>query len=116
MHKIDLSCVFRQLKVDLRDYPLLCLEWLDQYYVDVSYAFGHRTGSIACSRLRDFLCYIHANKGFYTMSYVDDLLGVQVPSKAYDSFNATRHLLDDLNIPISEAKLTCPTTKLFVWE
>ena len=50
------------------------------------------------------------------MSYMDDLLSVQVLSKAYDSFNATRHLLDDLNIPISEAKLTRPTTKLFVWE
>ena len=49
MHKIDLSRAFRQLRVDPCDFPLLCLEWQDHYYVDASYAFGHRTGSMACS-------------------------------------------------------------------
>ena len=43
MHKIDLSRAFRQLKVDPFDYPLLCSEWQGLYYVDGSYAFGHRT-------------------------------------------------------------------------
>ena len=55
MHKIDLSRAFRQLRVDPYDYPLLCLEWQGSFYVDGSYAFGHRTGSMACTRLSDFL-------------------------------------------------------------
>ena len=46
------------------------------------------------------------------MSYVDDLLGAEVPSKAHESFNAMRQLLEDLNIPISESKLTPPTTNI----
>ena len=99
LHKIDLSRAFRQLKVDPYDYPLLCLEWKGQYYVDASYAFGHHTGSMAYSRLSDFLRYVHARKGFYTMSYLDDLLGVEVHSKANSSLESMVQLLWDLNIP-----------------
>ena len=110
MHKIDLSRAFRQLKVDPCDYLLLCLEWQSQYYVDASYAFGHCTGSMGCSRLSDFLRYLHAKQGIYTMSYIDDLLGAELPSKAENSFKYMVKLLRDLNIPISESKLTAPTT------
>ena len=112
MHKIDLSRAFRQLRVDPCDFPLLCLQWQDHYYVDASYAFGHRTGSMACSRLSDFLRYVHAKHGFYTMSYVDDLLGAEVHSKAESSFKSMVQLSRDLNIPISQSKLTPPTTKI----
>ena len=49
MTKIDLSRAFRQLKVDPRDYPLLCLHWQNAYYLDTAYAFGHRTGAMGCS-------------------------------------------------------------------
>ena len=110
IHKIDLSRAFRQLKVDPCDYPLLCLEWQNQYYVDASYAFGHRTGSMGCSRLSDFLRYLHEKQGFYIMSYIDDLLWAELPSKAGNSFKYMVELLKELNIPISESKLTAPTT------
>ena len=80
--------------------------------MDGAYAFGHRTGAMSCSGLSDFLRYVQGNKGFYTMSYVDDLLGAEVPSKAHDSFNSMVTLLQDLNIPISKSKLTPPTTKI----
>ena len=75
MFKIDLSRAFRQLKVDPADFPLFCLHWNDAYYVDGSYAFGHRTGAMGCTRLSDFLRYLHSKDGFYLMSYIDDLLG-----------------------------------------
>ena len=32
MYKIDLARAFRQLPVDPCDYPLLCLQWENQYY------------------------------------------------------------------------------------
>ena len=112
MHKVDLSRAFRQLRVDPYDFPLLCLEWQGKFYVDGAYAFGHRTGAMACSRLSDFLRYVQGTKGYYTMSYVDDLLGAEVPSKAQDSFNSMVSLLENLRIPISKSKLTAPTTKI----
>ena len=55
MHEIDLSRPFKQLKVNLADYPLLCLYWDGAYYVDGSYMFGHRTGAMGCTRLSDYL-------------------------------------------------------------
>ena len=82
MFKIDLSRVFWQFKVDPGDYPLLCLEWQDSFYRDTCYAFGHRTGSMGCSRLSDFLRYLHSKNGFYLLSYIDDLLGAEIPSRA----------------------------------
>ena len=41
MLKIELPRAFRQLKVDPADYPLLCLQWQDSYYLDTAFAFGH---------------------------------------------------------------------------
>ena len=112
MHKIDLSRAFRQLKVDPADYPLLCLYWDGAYFVDGSYTFGHRTGAMGCTRLSNFLQYLHRKEGFYLMSYIDDLLGAENGPKAQESFEKMCKLLKDLNIPISEANLTAPTTKI----
>ena len=79
MLKVNLSQAFRQLKVDPADYPLLCLKWQNDYYLDWAYAFGHRTGSMGCSRLSDFIRYIHSKQGFYLLSYIDDLLVAEIP-------------------------------------
>ena len=46
------------------------------------------------------------------MSYIDDLLGAELPSKAKNSFDYMVKLLKDLRIPISMSKLTPPTTKI----
>ena len=113
MLKIDLSRAFRQLKVDPADYPLLCLEWQGSYYLDTAYTFGHRTGSMGCSRLSDFLRYLHSKNGYYLMSYVDDLLGAEIPSKAgasYEKFINFFRILESLlvsqNCPPS-TKIMC---------
>ena len=112
MLKVDLSRAFRQLKVDPADYPLLCLKWQDAYYLDRAYAFGHRTGSMGCSRLSDFIRYLHSNKGFYLLSYIDDLLGAETPSNAQASYDTLVNLLQELRIPVSKSKLCPPSTKI----
>ena len=112
MLKIDLSRAFRQLKVDPADYPLLCLKWQGSYYLDTAYAFGHRTGSMGCSRLSYFLRYLHSKNGYYLMSYVDDLLGSETPSKAVASYETLYKLLQDLGIPVSNSKLCPLSTKI----
>ena len=110
MHKSDLSHAFRQLKVDPAYYPLLCLQWIEEYCIDTFerslYTFDHRTEAMGCSRLTDFLRYVHLKHGYYLMSYIDDLLGSKGGSNAQKSFNTMCKLLQDLNIPISPVKLT----------
>ena len=110
MMKVDLSRAFRQLKVDPGDYPLLCLQWDDNYFIDTAYAFGHKTGSMGCSRLSDLIRHVHSKQGFYLMSYVDDLLLAELPSKSMHSYTTLLKLLENLNIPVSQAKLCPPST------
>ena len=64
MFKIDLSRAFRQMKVDPRDYPNLCLSWQNQYYIDSSVAFGHRIGGMGCIRWTDSFRYLHSKSDF----------------------------------------------------
>ena len=48
IYKIDLSCVFRQLRIDPYDYNLLALKWGSHYFADTFCPFGHRSGSMMC--------------------------------------------------------------------
>ena len=113
MFKIDLSRAFRQLKVDPVDYPLLCLEWQDSFYLDTCYAMGSRTGSMGCSRLHVFFRNLHSKKCFfYLLSYIDDLLEAEIPVEHRAAM--ILHLLQDLRIPIRKAKLCSPSTSILL--
>ena len=46
------------------------------------------------------------------MSYIDDLISAELPSKATGSFSTMLKLLQDLNIPVSQSKLSPPSTTL----
>ena len=74
--KIDLSRAFCQLRINPRDYNLLTLKWGGQYYSDVYCPFGHRSGSMACTRLTDFFRYIMRQQGYTIFNYIDDLVGI----------------------------------------
>ena len=51
-------------------------------------------------------------RSFDVINYIDDILGIDLPSKIDASFDALRHLLQDLGFQISEKKLEPPTTSL----
>ena len=107
MLKIDLSRAFCQLKVDPADYPLKMARLLLS-----GHAFGHRTGSMGCSRLSDFIRYLHSQNGFYLLSYVDDLLGAEIPSRVQAGYDTLYQSLQDLNILVSRSKLCPPSTNI----
>ena len=46
------------------------------------------------------------------MNYIDDILGIDVPSKIDASFDALQCLLKDLGFEISMKKLVAPTTSM----
>ena len=109
LYKVDLSRAFRQLPIDPSDYNLLCLKWGESYFSDLFCPFGHRSGSMACSRLSSFFRYVMRKQGFCIYPYVDDLMGIEVDHKVEDSFNYLVKILEELNFPISKAKLVSPT-------
>ena len=43
-------------------------------------------------------------------NYIDDLIGVELPHKAFEAFNFLKTLFADLGLPISNNKLVSPTS------
>ena len=104
LYKIDLSRAFRQLRIDPKDYNLLCLKWQDSYYSDTFCPFGHRSGSMACTRLSDFFRHVMRQRGDVICNYVDDLIGIGTPDRIFNAFQYLKHLLEELGFPISPTK------------
>ena len=81
LYKIDLSCAFRQLRIDPSDFNFLTLRWHDSYYADTFCPFGHRSGAMACTRVTDMFRYIMAQRDDVIFNYVDVLIGCGHPGE-----------------------------------
>ena len=66
-YKVDLSRAFRQLRIDPKDYNLLCLKWNNKYFSDTYCPFEHRGGvgrSDAINDAFDYLVKLLQDLGF----------------------------------------------------
>ena len=104
LYKIDISRTFRHLKVDPGDYDLLGLEWQGAC-VNTCVPFGTRHGSQIFQRLSDAVRYMMRQKGYAMIDYIDDYVGIGVPSVAWKSYDTLTHLMRELGLTISEKKL-----------
>ena len=111
LYKVDISRTFRHVKLDPFEYDLLGLRH-DRYYVDTCLPFGYRNGSALFQRLSDAVHHIMHQRNYDVINYIDDILGVDLPSKIDASFDALCHLLPELGFQISKKKLEPPTTAL----
>ena len=111
LYKVDVSRAFRHVKVDPGDYDLLGLQW-DGTYVDMCVPFGKRHGSQILQRLSDAIRYIMRLNGHCVIDYIDDYVGVSMPSEATKSFNFLISLLKKLGLTISDKKLMEPGTRV----
>ena len=106
-----MSRAFRHVKVDPADYDLLGLEW-GGHYVDTWFPFGTRHGSQIFQCLSDGVRFAMRQKGYVIVDYIDDYVGVGVPSVANASYLALIDLMKDLGLTISQKKLVSPSTKV----
>ena len=111
LYKVDVTSAFRHIKVDPADYDLLGLEW-GGHYVDTCVPFGTRHGSQIFQRLSDGVRFAMRQKGYVIVDYIDDYVGVGVPSVANASYFALIDLMNDLGLTISQKKLVSPSTKV----
>ena len=109
LYKIDLSRAFRQLHIDPSDFNLLCLKWRGLYYSDQYCPFGHRSGSMAMTRLTSFFRFLMTQQGYCMHPYVDDMIGCASKADADNQCNFLLGLLERLGFPISSKKLVRPT-------
>ena len=74
LYKVDVSRAVHHVKVDPGG-----LEW-QGHYVDTCVPFGTRHGSQIFQRLSDGIRYVMRRKGYDIIDYIDDYVGVGVPS------------------------------------
>ena len=110
IYKRDLRHAYRQFHVDPRDYQYLGYTWGGKYYVDTVLAMGQRNAAMACSRSTEAVMYIHEQEGYLGKSYLDDLIGVEVPEKGAAAYNSLGLLLEELGLLENFAKACPPST------
>ena len=111
LYKIDISRAFRHVKVDPGDYDLLGLEWQGAY-VDTCVTFGMRHRSQIFQRLSDAVRYTMHQKDYAMINYIDNYVGIGIPSIAWRSYDALTHLMRELGLTISQKKLVPPATQV----
>ena len=102
---------FRHVKLDPKEYDLLGLRH-EHYYVDTCLPFGYRNGSALFQRFSDAVRHIMRQRHYDVINYIDDILGIGLPSQIDASFDALRQILRQLGLQVSEKKLENPTTCL----
>ena len=111
MYKVNISRTFRHIKLDPMDYDLLGLRH-NRHYLDICLPFGYRNGSSIFQCISDAVRHMMHQSHFDIINYIDDILGIDVPSKIDASFGALRQLLHTLGFDISLKKLEKPSTRL----
>ena len=100
IYKIDIKRAFRHVKLDPRDYDLLSLRH-DGWSLDTCLLFGFCHGSALVQCLQ---------RDYSVINYIDDILGIELPSRVNVLFDALSSLLAHLGFEISQKKLVKPST------
>ena len=109
IYKIDIKRAFRHVKLDPLEYDLLGLRH-NAWFLDTCLPFGFRHGSALFQRLSDTVRHMMRQRDFQVINYIDDILGIELPSRVDASFDALSALLNHLGFEISYNKLVKPAT------
>ena len=112
LFKEDMDWVFRQLYADLKSISLLGFRWRGLYYFDLVMVMGCRIAPYICQRTTDMVRYIHNNKGFFLLNYVDDFLGAEYKSRIQESHTQLVTMLSEIGLERSPKKSVPPTQML----
>ena len=113
IYKVDISCAFRQIKIDPTDIDLLGFKFQDQYFIDRSVSFGYRNGSQIFQRCTDAVRFTMQQHGFpHLFNYIDDLIYTGLPANIHNSFQFLLNLIQELGLEISQKKLVPPSTSV----
>ena len=76
------------------------------YILIYLYLFGHVISNY--TRLVELFRYLASKHGYTTLCYVNDIISISLPDKAWAGFYYLRNLLQELNFPISPSKVVAP--------
>ena len=108
IYKLDISRALMHVKLDPRDYNLLGLRHYG-HYVDTCLPFGYRHGSAIFQRLRNAIGHIMMQHQYDVINYIDDVIGVSLPSITSTAFTELQSLVRQLGFDVSVKKLVAPS-------
>lgn len=109
---IDLERAYRNFKTDPYDWPLTCIRYGGQYFVDTALPFGSRASSLYVQRVAEFIQRLLGQKGIYMSMYLDD--GLIITDDGQDHQEALRtviSVLRSLGLPLSYDKIQMPSKR-----
>lgn len=112
MSTIDLERAYRNYKTDPYDWPLTCIRYNKNYYVDTALPFGSRASSLYVQRIAEFIQRALGQKGIYMSMYLDD--GLVISEDHQDHHEVLRtviRVIRSLGLPLSYDKIQMPSKK-----
>ena len=100
IYKFDISRAFRHVKLDPIDYNLLGLRH-DAYFADTCLPFGYRNGSVTFQGLSGAIRYIMTQRNYDVINYIDDVIGVGLPSVTPTAYAYLQDVVHRLGFEIS---------------
>ena len=107
-YKKDMNRAFKQLFMDLADWPMLGIRWNNAIFYDKTAVMGSVSAPYACQRTTNFIRHIMTNLHYNVFNYVDDFMGVEHESKIWSSYNTLGNLLRDLGATEAMDKAVAP--------
>ena len=92
IYKKNIKRAFRHVKLDPKDYDLLGLHQ-DGWFLNTCLPFGYRHGIALFQRLNDTVHHMMCQDDYEVTNYIDDILGIDLPSRIDASFDALSILL-----------------------
>jgi hypothetical protein len=115
MSKIDIESAYQCMPVRPQDWPLLGLEWRNQYYFDIVMQFGITSATAIFEWYSSAAQYIaqHTCGLKHIVHYVDNfMIMIQGLSASKLALKTVLGLFSELGIPISMKKLEGPSTSM----
>ena len=113
--KIDIKHAFRICPVSPEQWPLLCFEWLGQFFTDTRLPFGSRSSPFIFNTFAIALAWIVVNVGgvAHLIHYLDDFFLANVTAQGCQrDIDTFLSFCSALGVPIAPDKLMGPCTCL----
>ena len=112
--KLDISCTFRNVRVDPRDAIHLGIRWQDKYYIDKNLAFRDVHGTAIFESITDLIRFIMSKQEVQVFNYIDDIYVCCHKDVAHTAFEALNCMVEKVGLPINPAKVFPPATRLSI--
>ena len=106
---LDVSRAYKNFASDPLDWPLLCFEWENKYFCDLSMPFGARASSYHMQSVANCITDILKAEGITCYMYLDDLVILSTNREVAERhYTRAKELFAELGLPEAEEKAQPP--------